>query len=137
MCQEAWAKDTQVVATHKQIPQKVARSIARDGAAHGGFPEYPPKHGVRVPLLSPCGALLVVENDPECKDADESALDERHHVDVPVDLRALVEIRVYVWQEEAREKGRDEQKYRMIRAKGQEDIVDMDREGREIKGLGE
>ena len=128
--QHAQAEDVDVLHGDEQVPQEVSAGKCLDQTASTGVAMHlgQPVH------LAP---LVIVPHDPQGKHADESALDEGHDVHIPVELCAGIEAGVYAGEEEAREDWRDEDVDGVVENEGEEDFVDVQREGVEGEIVGD
>jgi hypothetical protein len=131
--QHSRPEDADVLERDDEIPQEIAarkRLYQPSGA------------GVSMYFASPVhlAPLLVFGHNPECEHADDGALHERHDVHVPVEFCAGIEAVVCVREEVARQDRGDEEVDRIVEGKGEEQFVDVQREGLERdvvgKGLG-
>lgn len=79
MCEHAESKYPDILEGNHQIPEEVSSSHALN---HARSTSVAPDALLPIHTLS----LLVVEHYPQGEDVDGRALDQGHHMDVPVDL---------------------------------------------------
>lgn len=124
------AKRTDIHAADDEIPEEIASGKALNHAARAGVaPDaLGPGHGL---------ALVVGPHDPQRQRVDDAALHQRHDVHVPVQLRARREGGVGLGEEVAGEERGEVRVYAVVEEEGEEDLVRVEREGREAEEVGE
>lgn len=132
--QHSPTKDTEVVCAHPEIPQKVAQSKALAQAGHAGVaPE------TRFPF-TPCSpglAFLVNEDDIERQGANDDRLDEADDMDIPANASTWAEGLVAIGNDEVADSRRDDEKDEGVQAEGEDDLVGVEGQRVERKGIGQ
>ena len=91
-----------------------------------------------LPIITPPPALpLLIEKDDIARYAcDDDTLDEADHVDIPAQSRPWAEFAVAFAYKGLREEGRNDGEDEGVECKGEEDFVEVEREGVEAYGVG-
>ena len=100
MEQHTNTKDTDMLHCDHQIPQEVPASKSLHQPRSSSVAMHPFHLAHLVPLV-------IIQHNPQRQPADNRRLYERHDVHVPVQLRARIELRVYIGEEVAANHGRD------------------------------
>ena len=128
MRQQPPPKHTHIHDTDPQVPQKVSRGETLNHAPSPRIAPHPflPAHA---------RPLLVHSHDPERHGVDEHALEEGDDVDIPVEFRAGGEGRVDGGEEAGGEEGGEVGVDEAVGYRGEEELVDVVREGDEAEGV--
>lgn len=101
MCPDAQPKYPDIPRRHHKIPQEIPTRKTLYQPARTRVAIHPLNHR-RAHLT----ALFIREHDPQRQTIDETALDHRHDVHVPVYPCAPVQLRVYVGEQRVRDQWR-------------------------------
>ena len=118
MCEQAEAEDVHVTAGHDKIPEKVSSGHGLHQPACTSVTPYPASP-IHVP------PLVIEDDNISGQQTDDDRLAQRHDMDVPVDARARVEVRVGLWTQAAAEVGGDDDIDEAVEGEGEDDLVDM------------
>lgn len=105
-----------------EIPQEVASRQALDHASSAGVAPDSlfPGHVL---------AVLIREHDPEGQDADHDTLEERDHMDVPVDLAIRRQLGVLDGEDDRGDPWSDDNVDKSVAQEGDQDLMDVQRQG--------
>lgn len=120
MCQYSRSEYLVISRRDHQVPQEIPTGESLYQPARARVPVHP--FNSTVPHLI---SLVIGENDPQSQHVDDTRLQQRDDVYVPVYSRAPGEVVVYRRNEEAREDGRDERLDSLVECKGKKYLVDM------------
>lgn len=127
----ARAKDPDISGADNNVPDKVASGKCLD---------HPRGTCISVDALD-CTVLHVITfligpHDPQGQAIDQRRLQQRHHVDIPVDSSSSIELLVDVGEEDVGQEWRDDRLGGLVQDEGEKDLVDMVWEGREVERFG-
>lgn len=125
----AHPKDADIPTRHHQIPEKVARGKPLNHPTPARVPVHPLEAAHFLPLL-------IHIHDPQGGRVDGARLHEGDDVDVPVYLRAPVEMRVDLGEEEGGEEGGDDGLDGLVEDERGYQFVDVEGEGEEGEVVG-
>lgn len=120
----AHPKDAHIRTRDDQIPQEIPGRQPLNHATPTRIPIHP-LQGAHLP------PLLIHPHDPQRRRIDRARLHQRHHVHVPIDLGARVELRVDAREQVGGCQWRDDGLHELVEEKGGDQFVDVEGEGGE------